>query len=116
MSTRSTTSRRSSTTSSAWSWSDGPDRGPGTTTRVRERQLPNTPSVKALLWFTGRHPDRVKSVKVYETTWNNNDNDDAMSDWSGSGYSWPWGGDRQKLVEVFLVETAGGYYYDEEGG
>ncbi|KAB5566730.1 hypothetical protein GE09DRAFT_745338 [Coniochaeta sp. 2T2.1] len=94
-------SSRSSSSSSASSWS-GKSRTSSkwsTSTKSRERKLPNTSVVNTLVWFSGRNPAKVKGVKVYETLYERDD--DTRSNRSG----WSTSTMRRKEYEVVFIES-----------
>ncbi|KAK4111304.1 hypothetical protein N656DRAFT_153575 [Canariomyces notabilis] len=72
--------------------------------QYRERRLPKTAAVNALLYFSGRNPTRVKSVRVYY----NDDDIETGSTGSGSVFSWASG-----RSDVYLVESTTPYWYDD---
>ncbi|KAM7199640.1 hypothetical protein V8F33_004292 [Rhypophila sp. PSN 637] len=75
-------------------------------TKYRERRLPDTPAINTLLYFTGRHPKKVKGVRVYQTTYDDGfDNRSERSGWSASS----WGSSKIK-TEIYLLETRGSYW------
>lgn len=98
-------SSRSSSSSSNSSWSSKGSRTSSkwtsSSTKTRERKLPNTPAVNSLIWFSGRDPRKVKGVKVYETLWERDYYDDSRSSRSG----WSTGTQTKKEYEVYFVES-----------
>ncbi|KAJ9137193.1 hypothetical protein NKR19_g8314 [Coniochaeta hoffmannii] len=91
----------SSSSSSSWSSKSGSRTSSkwSTSTKSRERKLPNTGVVNTLVWFSGRNPAKVKGVKVYETLYERDD--DTRS--SRSGFS--TGTMRRKEYEVVFIES-----------
>lgn len=93
----------SSSSSSGWSGKSGSRTSSSkwsTSTKTRERKLPNTGAVNALVWFATRNPRKVKGVKVYETTYERDDLDTRSS---RSG--WSMGSSRKKEYEVVFIES-----------
>ncbi|KAK4154336.1 hypothetical protein C8A00DRAFT_42847 [Chaetomidium leptoderma] len=70
--------------------------------KYEEVQLPNSRSVKALIYFCGRDPRKAKSVRRYH-----DEDFDARSTGSGgSMFSWSSG-----PSQVYLVESTAPYWY-----
>ncbi|GAB1315796.1 hypothetical protein MFIFM68171_06006 [Madurella fahalii] len=88
-------------------FSDSSSSGSNSRGRCRERRLPKTAAVNALLYFSGRNPMRVKSIRAY-------DSDDIETRSTGSGasmFSWSSSG----RSDVYLVESTTPYWYDYPG-
>ncbi|KAK1771834.1 hypothetical protein QBC33DRAFT_169447 [Phialemonium atrogriseum] len=79
-------------------------------TRSKEHRLPDTPAVKTLVWFAGGNPSRVKKVKVYEDTYER-DNDS----WSGSSSGRSGRLEMKKEYSVVFVESSSSRGYDGSG-
>ncbi|RKU48696.1 hypothetical protein DL546_009551 [Coniochaeta pulveracea] len=98
-------SSRSSSSSSNSSWSSKGSRTSSkwtsSSTKTRERKLPNTAAVNSLVWFSGRDPRKVKGVRVYETLWERDYYDDSRSTRS----SWSTGTQTKKEYEIYFVES-----------
>jgi hypothetical protein len=75
----------------------------GSSGEYKELRLPNSRSVKALIYFCGRDPRKAKSVRRYYT----DDDFDARSMGSGGSLFSRSSGTSQ----VYLVETTDPYYY-----
>ncbi|KAL2197825.1 hypothetical protein P885DRAFT_59476 [Corynascus similis CBS 632.67] len=71
----------------------------------REIRLPNSRSVKALIYFCGRDPRKAKSVRRYH----DDDFDTRSTGSGGSMFSWSSG-----TSQVYLVETTAPYWYYDE--
>lgn len=70
----------------------------------RERRLPKTAAVNALLYFSGRNPMLVKSIRAYDYE------DDVETRSTGSGSSmFSWSSGRS---DVYLVESTTPYWWD----
>ncbi|KXX76841.1 hypothetical protein MMYC01_206395 [Madurella mycetomatis] len=71
--------------------------------RYRERRLPKTAAVNALLYFSGRNPMMVKGIRAYGS-------DDMETRSTGSGAStFSWSSRRS---DVYLVESTTPYWHD----
>ncbi|KAK3384478.1 hypothetical protein B0T24DRAFT_87413 [Lasiosphaeria ovina] len=99
----------SRSSSSGSDWTRSPSRASGTSTRYRDQRIPDTPAVNALLYFCCRNPKKVKSVRVYETTY---DDDFETRSNASSWSSWSSG---KKNLEVYFIESRGMYYYADQG-
>ncbi|KAK3692485.1 hypothetical protein B0T22DRAFT_447378 [Podospora appendiculata] len=103
-------------------WTDSASRSSGGSTRYREHRIPNTPACNALLYFCGRNPRKVKGVRVYETTFQDEDQFETRSNGSRrtSGSSGSYAG-RKKNREIYFLEAPGmdysywGDYSDHSG-
>ncbi|KAL2015929.1 hypothetical protein VTK56DRAFT_4519 [Thermocarpiscus australiensis] len=73
--------------------------------RYRERELPNSFAVNALIYFCGRNPRRAKSVRAYYYDYE----DDARSASSGSS-AFSWSSGKRSDVQLYLVESASPYW------
>ncbi|KAK3316093.1 hypothetical protein B0H66DRAFT_277454 [Apodospora peruviana] len=95
--------------SSASSWRSSPSHSSGgsSTRRYKDKKLPNTPAVNALVYFTGRRPKQVRSVRVYQTTWDPEDDDQSQSSWSSS-----WSSGQRTKTEIYLLEARRMYWDD----
>ncbi|KAJ4293773.1 hypothetical protein N0V88_005281 [Collariella sp. IMI 366227] len=72
----------------------------------REIRIPNSKSVKALIYFCGRDPRKAKSIRRYY-----DEDFDARSTGSGSGSMFSWS---SGTSGVYLVETTGDYWTWDE--
>ncbi|KAK0709724.1 hypothetical protein B0T26DRAFT_679099 [Lasiosphaeria miniovina] len=99
----------SRSSSSGSEWTRSPSRASGASTRYRDQRIPNTPAVNALLYFCCRNPKKVKSVRVYETTY---DDDFETRSNASSWSSWSSG---KKNLEAYFIESRGMYYYADQG-
>lgn len=101
----------------------------GSSTRTcREKRLPNSAAVDALVYFCGRDPRKVKAMRVYETTYLDNDppsdDFDTRSSSSSSrrsthsGLLWISNGSQfnRTKQEFYFIESRGSGYGYWSGG